>query len=525
MKPRTCCLKTGKVREVLMTLSNVYGIATLPLPPRPQTLANELGLDCSPFNDESTVNKNIRYHSLLFHLEMFGVVRSCSEILGDVLSCPELFGDFRCCSEIFGDVRSCSELFRVVRSCVELLGDVLSCPELFGDFRCCSELFGVVRSFSEMFGAVRSCSELFGDVRSCSELFEWRLHRGEQLILGDVRKRSTHPQPPLECEYSCTMQGSVDEGHLAVVCLADRNDTANLSIHDIPEGVTSQSDASAGVDIKPRIIGGQTASTDQFPYQVVLQVTLSLLVQVSIRINGAHVCGGTIFNKRFVITAGHCVDKAKKHQLLVVSGSIHLTDLTVANLVRRIIIHPDYYYIAESIPVNDVALLELKTDLPLDNTSISSIPLRTTSVLGNISCYVSGWGHFTFSAALESYKSDHETGPKLLILIPVMSCSSYESSVILPGMFCAGFEVGGKDSCQGDSGGPLVCEGQLTGIVSWGYDCAIPMYPGVYTNVSYFMSWLLLNDCPGLVAPRGLMVAAAVVIQGALKADSHRTLS
>nr|CAD7588047.1 unnamed protein product [Timema genevievae] len=64
---------------------------------------------------------------------------------------------------------------------------------------------------------------------------------------------------------------------------------------------------------------------------------------------------------------------------------------------------------------------------------------------------------------------------------------------------------------KGDSGGPLVCEGQLAGIVSWGYDCAIPMYPGVYTNVSYFRSWLLLNDCPALVAHRGLMVAAAVV--------------
>nr|CAD7456469.1 unnamed protein product [Timema tahoe] len=275
----------------------------------------------------------------------------------------------------------------------------------------------------------------------------------------------------------------------------DRNVTANLLIHDIPGGVTSRSDASAGVDIKPRIIGGQTASTGQFPYQV------------SIRINGAHVCGGTIFNKRFVITAGHCVDKAKKHQLLVVSGSIHLTNLTVANLVRRITIHPDYYYIAGSIPVNDVALLELKTDLPLDGTGISSIPLRTTSVPGNTSCDVSGWGHFTFS-------NDSLSKVLNFVQIPVMSCSSYENTVILPGMFCAGFEVGGKDSfvCpQGDSGGPLVCEGQLAGIVSWGYDCAIPMYPGVYANVSYYRSWLLLNDCPALVAHRGLMVAAAVV--------------
>ena len=54
--------------------------------------------------------------------------------------------------------------------------------------------------------------------------------------------------------------------------------------------------------------------------------------------------------------------------------------------------------------------------------------------------------------------------------------------------------TGGKDSCQGDSGGPLICEvdghAVLTGIVSWGQECAEDGYPGVYGDVWYHTEWI-----------------------------------
>lgn len=63
------------------------------------------------------------------------------------------------------------------------------------------------------------------------------------------------------------------------------------------------------------------------------------------------------------------------------------------------------------------------------------------------------------------------------------------------GMICAGYmQAGGVDACQGDSGGPLVCNGTLAGIVSWGYRCAVPGYPGIYTNVSYYNNWIVTNN-------------------------------
>ncbi len=55
------------------------------------------------------------------------------------------------------------------------------------------------------------------------------------------------------------------------------------------------------------------------------------------------------------------------------------------------------------------------------------------------------------------------------------------------------FPSGGKDSCQGDSGGGLVCNGILTGIVSFGAECAMRGFPGVYTEVSYYSDWVEEN--------------------------------
>merc|ERR1712228_564591 len=66
---------------------------------------------------------------------------------------------------------------------------------------------------------------------------------------------------------------------------------------------------------------------------------------------------------------------------------------------------------------------------------------------------------------------------------------------------CAGGQVH-ADSCAGDSGGPLVVqEGEesamyLKGIVSFGKRKCGTGFPGVYTDVSYYIEWIKQNLKP-----------------------------
>ena len=62
--------------------------------------------------------------------------------------------------------------------------------------------------------------------------------------------------------------------------------------------------------------------------------------------------------------------------------------------------------------------------------------------------------------------------------------------------------VPGKDSCAGDSGGPLIARESisdpmyLVGIVSFGTKKCGKGLPGVYTNVTTYIPWILENLKP-----------------------------
>lgn len=60
---------------------------------------------------------------------------------------------------------------------------------------------------------------------------------------------------------------------------------------------------------------------------------------------------------------------------------------------------------------------------------------------------------------------------------------------------------------QGDSGGPLVVNNGTrwmeAGVVSFGFDCAQPGFPGVYARVSQYENWIksqITTNQPGFVS-------------------------
>ena len=177
----------------------------------------------------------------------------------------------------------------------------------------------------------------------------------------------------------------------------------------------------------------------------------------------------------------------------IVAGE-HNQDVDEGNeqeiVLSKIIQHEDYNGFTVS---NDVSVLKLSKPLTF-NKYVQAIPLPEPGHAASGECIVSGWGT----------TSEGGSTPDVLmhVKVPIVSDAecrdAYGQSEIEDSMLCAGVPEGGKDSCQGDSGGPLACEDTgsryLAGVVSWGYGCARPNYPGVYTEVSYFVDWILKNS-------------------------------
>jgi len=228
-----------------------------------------------------------------------------------------------------------------------------------------------------------------------------------------------------------------------------------------------------------RIVGGQPAQQGELPYQI------------SLRYSGSHICGGSLAvvnGKQVIITAAHCVDSGSARSYTIIAGDLDRLDtsgLEQTRQVTRIIAHENYNGFTFA---NDIAVLLIASPFNLD-ANVQPIDLPSDRQQTEKDIVVSGWGTTSSGGSL----------PRILqyVQIPVIddvTCQgAYSDETILDSMLCAGLlGEGGKDSCQGDSGGPLraVEGGYLAGIVSWGYGCADSAYPGVNTEVSYFIDWL-----------------------------------
>ncbi|XP_012283093.1 trypsin-2 [Orussus abietinus] len=224
-----------------------------------------------------------------------------------------------------------------------------------------------------------------------------------------------------------------------------------------------------------RIVGGSDANIEDVPYQVSLQIS------------GFAFCGGTIIAENWVVTAAHCVGYPT-NLVKVRAGSTHSNAGGSLHGVADVIVHEDYGSTPYGTPINDIALMKLATPFELDVTR-KAIPLYEENEEAEVGAYstITGWG--------TKAQGGSTTTVLQTVQVPIISkadCSkAYKGLGGLPnGQICAAFPEGGKDACQGDSGGPLAINGRLAGVVSWGNGCAQPGYPGVYTEVAFFRSWI-----------------------------------
>ncbi|XP_029433187.1 trypsin-3-like [Rhinatrema bivittatum] len=220
-----------------------------------------------------------------------------------------------------------------------------------------------------------------------------------------------------------------------------------------------------------KIVGGYDCQPHSQPWQVYFTY------------NGNRWCGGSLINEWWIISAAHCYQPPKtlvahlgEHDTTQEEGTEQ--HIQVDKAYQHFYYNP--YYID-----NDFMMVKLSEPAKF-NQYVQPIKIASSCPVDDSQCLVSGWGNLLSSGV--QY-------PNVLqcLDLPILSdddCKVSYPNKITKNMFCAGFLKGGKDSCQGDSGGPLVCNGELVGVVSWGQGCAQKNYPGVYTKVCNYISWV-----------------------------------
>jgi len=233
----------------------------------------------------------------------------------------------------------------------------------------------------------------------------------------------------------------------------------------------------------PKIVGGYEATPGDWPW-------MSALVYRGSDSYSGQFCGGALIASQWVVTAAHCVKDLRPWEIEVV---INRHDLTSSNgeriAVTRIIQHSNYN---PKTMDSDIALLMLAS--PSNQSTLALLPARDPDGLATplTMATILGWGDISPGYGIY---------PEVLMetTIPILSGQiarriyGYSFTV---NMLAAGPKDGKEDSCYGDSGGPLVVPNAedsdyvLAGITSWGYDCAQPLSPGLYTRVERFSSWI-----------------------------------
>nr|XP_017025356.2 spaetzle-processing enzyme-like [Drosophila kikkawai] len=202
------------------------------------------------------------------------------------------------------------------------------------------------------------------------------------------------------------------------------------------------------VSPQSRVVGGQAAGLGSAPFMAYLMK------------NNLYHCGGSIINKRYILTAASCLnsditvrlgeydDRTDPDCVEKVCMPLH-EDFSIS----RFAYHKDYNNITLE---NDIALIQLSKAIEFKE---HIKPICLHKFPGNATrpneYQVYGWG-----ATRHSGKS-HSLQTTILRNYPNSRCRRPFTMNINPNVICAGAR--NSDTCQGDSGSPLVTHGHYAG--------------------------------------------------------------
>jgi len=184
-----------------------------------------------------------------------------------------------------------------------------------------------------------------------------------------------------------------------------------------------------------RIVGGKTASKYAWPWQVYISF------------NGQFICGGSLIDKRSVVTAAHCIigQSNNADDFLVRVGAHNMVDQGyysgTIHSVSSIYVNENYVS-AES--GYDVAIMRLT--LPVDISDTVNVVCLPPSQDFNVPMYspvvITGFGLTSEGGSLPY------TLQQAIIQL-LSTCGNAYSSFNSQSQICAGLSEGGRDTCQG----------------------------------------------------------------------------
>jgi len=237
-----------------------------------------------------------------------------------------------------------------------------------------------------------------------------------------------------------------------------------------------------------RIIGTNPTQPHEYPWMVALLI------------NGRSFCGGSIIDKRHILTAAHCTDGAENITILMGSHSIkereesrRIVNITSENIFQ----HPNYD--DENI-FSDISILRLPEELTYsENIRPICLPnrfmMQQTNV-GDTVVRVSGWGIQSDDAKTISPVLQHTQETTVM---SNANCRQLFRDLISGNQICMN-TTPRNSACKGDSGGPLFSVVKATGsqpahivqhgIVSFGSFSCERGFPVAFTRVTAFLDYI-----------------------------------